>query len=164
MYIKYFKKQFCTFATTKIGPMIQFYIQKPGIKISNRRAIKNWIKEVLQENNKCPGEINIIVCDSEYVLELNNKFLGHNYCTDVITFPYTEPTEQRLSGDVFVDIETVAKNAKLYRQTINNEFLRVVIHGILHMTGMQDGTKEEKLKMREAEDKALRNINVNPFK
>ena len=63
-----------------------------------------------------------------------------------------------------MDIETFSKNAKLYRQTINNEFLRVVIHCILHKTGMQDGTKEEKLKMREAEYNALRNINVNPFK
>ncbi|HHV40379.1 MAG TPA: rRNA maturation RNase YbeY [Bacteroidales bacterium] len=138
--------------------MILFHIQAPTVKISNRRAIKRWIQQVLKEKGKEAGDINIILCNSDEVLELNKKYLNHNYQTDVITFPYSHPDELRLSGDVFIDVQTVAKNATLYRQTMSNELLRVIIHGILHLTGMNDQTEEELKLMRRAEDRALEQI------
>lgn len=138
--------------------MILFHIQAPTVKISNRRAIKRWIQQVLKEKGKEAGDINIVLCNSDYVLELNKKYLNHNYQTDVITFPYSHPDELRLSGDVFIDVQTVAKNATLYRQTMSNELLRVIIHGILHLTGMNDQTEEELKLMRRAEDRALEQI------
>lgn len=138
--------------------MILFHIQAPPVKISNRRAIKRWIQQVLKEKGKEAGDINIVLCNSDYVLELNKKYLNHNYQTDVITFPYSHPDELRLSGDVFIDVQTVAKNATLYRQTMSNELLRVIIHGILHLTGMNDQTEEELKLMRRAEDRALEQI------
>ncbi|MFA7200111.1 MAG: rRNA maturation RNase YbeY [Bacteroidales bacterium] len=140
--------------------MILFHIQEPTVKISNRRAIKRWIQQVLKEKGKEAGDINIILCNSDDVLELNKKYLNHNHQTDVITFPYSHSGELRLSGDVFIDVQTVAKNATLYRQTISNELLRVLIHGILHLTGMNDQTEEELRLMRKAEDKALEQIRV----
>lgn len=160
MYIKYFKKQFCTFAAIQNRFMILFHIQKPNVKISNRRAIKKWIAQVLTEKRKSVGDINIIICDSEYILQLNKQYLNHNYYTDVLTFPYTQPTEKWVCGDLFIDIETVERNATLYRQTKSQELLRVIIHGILHLLGMDDKTKEERLLMRNEEDKALQKINV----
>lgn len=138
--------------------MILFHIQAPTVKISNRRAIKRWIQQVLKEKGKEAGDINIILCNSDEVLELNKKYLNHNHQTDVITFPYSHPDELRLSGDVFIDVQTVAKNATLYRQTMSNELLRVIIHGILHLTGMNDQTEEELKLMRRAEDRALEQI------
>lgn len=138
--------------------MILFHIQAPTVKISNRRAIKRWIQQVLKEKGKEAGDINIILCNSDEVLELNKKYLNHNYQTDVITFPYSHPDELRLSGDVFIDVQTVAKNATLYRQTMSNELLRAIIHGILHLTGMNDQTEEELKLMRRAEDRALEQI------
>ena len=141
-------------------PHDSFHIQAPGIKISNRRAIKEWIKVVLKEKEKEAGDINIILSTSEYVLELNKKYLNHHYHTDVITFPYASPNEKRLCGDIFIDIQTVSKNAKLYRQTTSNELLRVIIHGILHLAGMRDETEQELQEMRMEEDKALEKIKI----
>ncbi|HOO69081.1 MAG TPA: rRNA maturation RNase YbeY [Bacteroidales bacterium] len=136
--------------------MILFHIYNTDFKLSNRRAIKSWIRTVLDSYGKKTGDINIIFCDSEYLLEINKKYLKHDYYTDVITFPYTEAKSTKIDGDIFIDVETVRLNAKKYVQTFKNEILRVIIHGILHLTGKDDSTKEQQTEMRNAEDTALR--------
>ncbi|HOO42190.1 MAG TPA: rRNA maturation RNase YbeY [Bacteroidales bacterium] len=135
--------------------MILFHNHNTAIKLCNRRAIKRWISAVLNNYERIPADINIIFCDSQYLLEMNKKFLNHDYYTDVITFPYSEPDNKEISGDIFIDVETVKSNAVKFKQSFEDEKLRVIIHGILHLAGENDITKEQKEKMRKAEDRAL---------
>ncbi|MDD4919526.1 MAG: rRNA maturation RNase YbeY [Bacteroidales bacterium] len=144
--------------------MILFHTSNTLLKICNRRAIKKWISNVLKTYGKQAGDIGIIFCNSEYMLQLNKKYLNHDHYTDVITFTYSEKNSKRLSGDVFVDPETVFFNASKYEQTKEQELLRVIIHGILHMSGMNDQTPEERKCMSRAEDAALSEVTINPFK
>ncbi len=144
--------------------MILFHVYNTTLKLSNRRAIKQWISEVLHTYGKRVGDIGIIFCSSDYMLQLNEQFLNHDYYTDVITFTYSEKDNKRLSGDIFIDPETVFLNAHKYGQTKEQELLRVIIHGILHMTGMNDQTSEDRKNMSSAEDAALKQVTINPFK
>lgn len=115
------------------------------------------------EYNKIPGDINIIFCNPEYLLEINKRFLNHDYYTDVITFPYSEPNGKKIHGDVFIDVETVRQNAVIYKQSFSDEILRVIIHGILHLAGEDDTTTEQRDKMRNAEDRALQMFRISPI-
>jgi len=135
--------------------MILFHIHNTDFKINKRRAIKGWIKRILRDYKKVPGDINIIFCESEYLLKMNNQYLNHNYYTDVISFSYPDPSAERISGDIFIDVQTVRKNAVEYKQSFFTEILRVIIHGILHLTGKEDRTVEQQRDMRAAEDEAL---------
>lgn len=144
--------------------MILFYTSNTSFKASNRRAIKKWISDVLKSYGKQVGDIGLIFCDSEYMLQLNKKYLDHDHYTDVITFTYSEKESKRLSGDIFIDPETVFFNAQRYGQKKEQELLRVIIHGILHMAGLNDRTPKERKKMRKAEDTALNGITINPLK
>lgn len=138
--------------------MILFHIHNTNFKISNRRAIKHWINTILNDYNRIPGDINIIFCDPEYLLNINRKYLDHDYYTDVITFPYSDPEEKKINGDIFIDVETVKQNAVKYKQLFFKEILRVIIHGILHLAGENDTTREQSESMKKAEDKALQKI------
>jgi rRNA maturation RNase YbeY len=112
----------------------------------------------LHDYNRIPGDINIIFCDPEYLININRKYLDHDYYTDVITFPYSDHEEKKISGDIFIDVETVKQNAVKYKQLFFEEILRVIIHGILHLAGENDTTKEQSENMKKAEDKALQKI------
>jgi len=138
--------------------MILFHIHNTNFKISNRRAIKHWISTILHDYDRIPGDINIIFCDPEYLLNINRMYLDHDYYTDVITFPYSDKKEKKISGDIFIDVETVKQNAVKYKQLFFEEILRVIIHGILHLAGENDTTKEQSVNMKKAEDKALQKI------
>ncbi len=142
--------------------MILFHIHNTYFKISNRRAIKRWIEIVLRDYDRIPGDINIIFCDPEYLLKINKKYLNHDYYTDVITFPYSDPEDEKINADIFIDIDTVKKNAVDYKQSFSDEILRVIIHGVLHLAGEDDITKEQWDNMRKAEDRALQIFSVDP--
>ncbi|MFA5301376.1 MAG: rRNA maturation RNase YbeY [Bacteroidales bacterium] len=142
--------------------MILFHIHNTCYKISNRRAIKSWITTVLNDYGKIPGDINIIFCDHEFLLKINTQFLNHDYYTDVITFPYSDPDEKKIQGDIFVDVETVKQNAIIYKETFHDEIMRVIIHGILHLAGEDDTTKDQRDKMRQAENRALQVFGKSP--
>ncbi len=131
--------------------MILFYNQDVTYRVCNRRAIKHWLNNVIISEKHCPGDINIIFCSSEYLRNMNVRFLQHDYCTDVITFPYDDE-RHRVSGDVFIDINTVNDNALYYKVTFYNELLRVMVHGVLHLLGYNDESEEEKVIMRSKED------------
>ena len=144
----------------KANNMILFHIHDAQLVISNRRAIKKWIQGIIESHDKRTRDINIIFCRSDYLLELNKKYLEHDYYTDVITFPYSE--EKKVSGDIFIDVDTVACNAETFRQSFGNELLRVMIHGVLHLLGLDDNNEENAHIMRKAEDTALTKITVDP--
>lgn len=133
--------------------MINFFfeeVSKPKLPYKN---IKVWIKQILANSNLKVGEISIIFCDDNYLLNINKKYLNHNYFTDIITFNYN--SENILSGDIFISSDTVLSNANFYSVSEQSEFLRVIIHGILHLIGFNDHTVEEKELMVEKENESL---------
>lgn len=122
-------------------------------RIKNKRKIKDWVKTFIENSDKKVGSINYIFCLDEYILDINKKYLKHDYYTDIITFDYSE--KNRLEGDIFISLQTVESNSKKFSTTFEHELMRVIIHGILHLDGFDDKTKKEKLVMRSAEDAAL---------
>lgn len=124
-----------------------------------RKEISGWIKAVAHEYGKIVGEIAYIFCNDAKILEINRQYLNHDYYTDIITFDYTE--EQKISGDIFISLDTVKTNAEKYKSTYEEELYRVIIHGILHLCGIDDkGTGQRKI-MEIAENKALKLISAN---
>lgn len=96
------------------------------------------------------GDINIIFCSDNYILDVNVKYLQHDYFTDIITFDYCEGNI--LSGDLFISIDSVRENALEYCTDFNEELHRVIVHGVLHLIGYDDHSEQEKKVMREKED------------
>jgi len=134
--------------------MILFYNQDVTYKVCNRRAIKHWLNDVIVSEKHHQGDINIIFCSSDFLRNMNVRFLQHDYCTDVITFPYDDE-RHRVSGDVFIDIYTVNDNALYYAVPFENELLRVMVHGVLHLLDYNDGSVEESVIMKSKEDHYL---------
>jgi rRNA maturation RNase YbeY len=122
----------------------------PAIK---RRETTAWIKSVAASYGKTIGEIAYIFCNDEKILEVNRQYLQHDYFTDIITFDYCEGN--RLSGDLFVSLDTVRTNADLFGKSYNEELYRVIIHGILHLCGIDDKAEGARAVMEAAENKAL---------
>jgi rRNA maturation RNase YbeY len=117
------------------------------------RKIGKWIRSVAAEYGFSVGNINYIFCSDERELEVNRQFLGHDYYTDVITFDYSTPTT--LNGDIFISLDTVRSNAEMVSTTFDHELLRILIHGVLHLTGQGDKTPETKAQMTQKEESAL---------
>jgi rRNA maturation RNase YbeY len=119
----------------------------------DERKIGKWIRSVAAEYGFSVGNINYIFCSDERELEVNRQFLGHDYYTDVITFDYSTPTT--LNGDIFISLDTVRSNAEMVSTTFDHELLRILIHGVLHLTGQGDKTPETKVQMTQKEESAL---------
>jgi len=126
-------------------------ISFPKIK---RRETTRWIKQVIEQFHKKLGNITYIFCSDEEILRINQSYLNHDYYTDIITFDYSEG--DKLSGDLFISLETVKTNSERYKTNFIEELHRVMIHGILHLCGYEDDTPQEKKVMRLKEDEALK--------
>ncbi|MDR2969440.1 MAG: rRNA maturation RNase YbeY [Tannerellaceae bacterium] len=125
-------------------------IPAPAIK---RRKVSAWIKEVAAGHGYKVGEISYIFCSDEKILEINRQYLRHDYYTDIITFDETEG--ETISGDLFISLETVKTNAEKFHTTYEEELHRTIIHGILHLCGINDkGTGEREI-MEKEENRAL---------
>lgn len=135
---------------------ILFYAKNTSYRLSGKRKIRSWIKKVIHTNKKESGEINIILTNDEYILELNRKFLRRDYYTDIITFDYS--SKNIISGELYISVERVKENAKIFKIGVKEELQRVIIHGILHLLGYTDQKKEEKIIMREMEEKYMKMI------
>ena len=142
--------------------MIRFEVIDATFNLRHKNAIKNWIKEIILSKNRRVGDINYIFSNDEYVLEVNRKYLGHDYYTDIITFDTSEYDEQiadnkvdRISADIIISLDTVAANAVTYGADFPQELYRVIIHGILHLVGYDDLNEADSCRMRKAEDEAL---------
>ena len=103
------------------------------------------------------GDITYILCDDEKILAVNRQFLGHDYYTDVITFDYS--SKSRISGDIYISLDTVQSNAEQVGATFEQELYRILIHGVLHLTGQEDKTPEKRAEMTAKEEKALALLN-----
>ena len=133
--------------------MIRYAIEAAHFTLKERRKRSAWIADVIRRHGKKPGEIQYIFTDDARILDINRQFLQHDYCTDIITFDYSEG--KTLSGDIFISTDTVRDNAQTYGETFQRELLRVMIHGVLHLAGFNDKTEAEQRKMRAQEDAAL---------
>ena len=125
-------------------------VRMPKIK---KRDTSAWIKTVAASYGRKVGEIGYLFVDDEKILEVNREYLGHDYYTDVITFDYDE--DDTVSGDIVISLDTVRSNAQLFEKTYEDELYRVIIHGILHLCGINDKGPGEREIMEAAENKAL---------
>ena len=119
----------------------------------DERRVNRWIRAVAADYGFAVGKINYIFCSDERELEVNRQFLGHDYYTDVITFDYTAGTT--LNGNIFISLDTVRSNAEMVGVPFEDELRRIIIHGVLHLTGQGDKTPETKTQMTAKEEKAL---------
>ena len=145
--------------------MINFHTEEIDFKVQTPIKTKRWLKKVIEMEGFELSEINYIFCSDEYLLQINQEYLKHNTYTDIITFDYTENElllKKRvggISGDIFISIDRVAENAKKFSKTFENELYRVMIHGVLHLLGYTDKTKNTKEEMTKQEDLCLKALN-----
>ena len=118
--------------------------------------VSAWVRSTAATYNKKVGDINYIFVDDETMLDINRRFIGHDYYTDHIGFDYSK--DDSLSGDIYISLDTVKSNAELYQVKPEEELRRIIIHGLLHLCGFRDKTDEERELMQQAEDKALKAI------
>lgn len=130
--------------------MVRYFIQDTDFLFKRRSVHNAWLKAVAVEENCRLGEISVIFCSDAYLLDMNRKYLGHDYFTDIITFDYSEG--EVLSGDLFISVDTVRSNASFYSAEFDDELDRVIVHGLLHLIGYDDHSEEEFAAMKEKEN------------
>ncbi|MGL4520106.1 MAG: rRNA maturation RNase YbeY [Phocaeicola sp.] len=133
--------------------MINYHSEEIEMPTIDQATTTQWIKEVAASYEKRVGEINYIFCSDEKILEVNRTYLQHDYYTDIITFDYC--AGNRIAGDLFISLETIATNAEAFEQPYERELYRVIIHGILHLCGIDDKGPGEREIMEAAENSAL---------
>ena len=133
--------------------MITYSAENTRFPSIRRRDTSRWIREVAASYGKKIGEVGYLFCDDEKILEVNREYLGHNYYTDIITFDYSEG--DTLNGDLVISLDTVRSNALLFHKDYDEELHRVIIHGILHLCGINDKGPGEREQMEAAENRAL---------
>ena len=131
-----------------------FFSENKNFKISNKKEIRALLKKICKKENKKISFINCVFCSDNRLLEINKKYLNHTSLTDVVTFNFST-NKKNIEGDVYISIDRVKENAKKYKETFKKELLRVVIHGLLHLIGFLDKTKEEKKTMTLKENEYL---------
>lgn len=145
--------------------MITYHIDGVKMPAIRRRDISAWIKAVVASYNKKVGNIAYIFCNDEKILEVNKQYLNHDYYTDIITFDYCEDEllmgkKDTISGDLFISLDTALSNSQQQGTTYEEELHRVIIHGILHLVGINDKGEGERAIMEAAENKALAMLNI----
>lgn len=130
--------------------MVSYFVQDTNFKFVKRRLNNAWLKLVAESEVRKLGNINIIFCSDNYILDVNMKYLQHDYFTDIITFDYCEGNV--LSGDLFISVDSVRENSVFFKTEFADELNRVIVHGILHLIGYDDHTPEDQKTMREKEN------------
>ena len=133
--------------------MIAFYAEETQLPAVRQEAVREWVRTVARSYGKKVGDISYIFCSDEKILAVNREFLQHDYYTDIITFDYT--SGEKIAGDLFISLDTVRTNAEKFGQPYNEELHRTIIHGILHLCGINDKGPGEREIMEENENKAL---------
>jgi len=138
--------------------MVRFFNKDIKFNLKHKLLLKKWIKSVVSNYGKRVGDINIILCDDPSILEINMQFLSHDYYTDIITFDYCE--DDYINGELYISVDTVRANAQEYLQDFDVELHRVIIHGVLHLLGLDDHSEKDIKQMRDAENQALQELEV----
>ena len=129
--------------------MIEFYSE--NVEVQTESAdLRKWIIEIIVQEGRKEGDLTYVFCDDNYLLDINIKYLKHNYLTDVISFDYSVGI--LISGDIFISIDRVKENAQTYSKTYRDELHRVMAHGLLHFCGYNDKADDDQSVMREKED------------
>ena len=134
----------------KNSVMVSYFTEDTKFAIKEKRLTSRWLKFVAESETKRLGDISIIFCSDNFILDVNIKYLQHDYYTDIITFDYCEGN--RLSGDLFISVDSVRENAVFYGVEFADELNRVIVHGLLHLIGYDDRTPEEEKLIHEKED------------
>lgn len=133
--------------------MITYSTENVRMPAIRRRDTSAWIRRVAATYGKRVGEVGYLFCDDEHILNVNREYLQHDYYTDIITFDYCEG--DTISGDLVISLDTVRSNAEMLGKDYDEELHRVIIHGILHLCGLNDKGPGEREQMETAEDRAL---------
>lgn len=144
---------------TEINYMLQGNVEMPSF---NQAAVFDWIVAVAERHQQRVGCLTYVFCDDEYILETNRQFLGHDYYTDIITFDYTN--SRHIAGDMVISLDTVRSNAEMLNADFETELMRVIIHGVLHLCGINDKGPGEREIMEQHENAALAILPDNVFK
>ncbi len=130
--------------------MVSYFTQDTSFVFKGKRLNNSWLKMVAGSEIRRLGDISIIFCSDNYILDVNMKYLSHDYFTDIITFDYCEG--KTLSGDLFISIDSVRENASFYGSEFSDELNRVIVHGLLHLIGYDDHNENDRKIMREKEN------------
>lgn len=146
--------------------MISYTTDNVGMPAIKRREVSAWIKTVARSYGKSVGDVAYIFCNDDRILEVNRQYLQHDYYTDIITFDYCDDlleagVKDTISGDMFISLDTVRSNAADLNVPYAQELHRVIIHGILHLVGLNDKAPGEREVMEQAENRALSLLNEN---
>lgn len=133
--------------------MISFSVKNVEMPQLDFKKVEIWLNEVAALYDRTIGNLNYLFCDDEEILKVNRQFLNHDYYTDIITFDYSR--KNRVGGDLFISLETVESNAQELNVAYQRELLRVIVHGLLHLCGINDKLPGEREIMEENEDKTL---------
>lgn len=133
-------------------PGFHFHQEDIALELPDQARTAQWLGSVISEEGLEPGEVNIIFCSDDFLLDLNQRFLQHDTLTDIITFPYEG---ERVGGDIFISAERVKENAVEFGVAVEDELDRVMVHGVLHLCGYEDDDLERKARMRSREDHYL---------
>jgi len=132
--------------------MINFHYETDFI-LENPSQYSDWIERVILSESKNYGEVNYIFCDDDYLFKINVDYLDHDTLTDIISFDYSD--KLNIQGDIFISVDRVKENAKLFKVSLENELRRVMAHGILHYCGYKDKTEEDSKIMRQKEEEKI---------
>ena len=130
--------------------MISYYFEDTDFVFKGKTITNRWLRLVAESEIRRIGDISIIFCSDNYILDVNQKYLQHDYFTDIITFDYCEG--DRLSGDLFISVDSVRENAVEYGTEFHDELYRVIVHGVLHLIGYDDHNDEDIAMMRKKEN------------
>ncbi len=130
---------------------ISFHFQK-DVTLTQRIKLKAFICSMFKSEKKASSNLSFVFCSDNYLLDINRTFLKHNYYTDIITFNLSLKPDKEIQGEIYISVDRVRENAKIFNNTINQELHRVIFHGILHLCGYGDRTKRQKLKMNQMEN------------
>jgi len=134
----------------KVNYIHNYYVKYNYDNRSLEKKAIDLIKVIIKNESIALGNVNIIFCNDEQILEYNKKYLSHDYFTDIVTFPY--PEENYCDADILISLDSVLRNSKKFKTIFEKELCRVIIHGILHICGYNDSDTTGKLKMRKKED------------
>lgn len=132
---------------------LNLYVEDLDFVPPKEESVLIWFTKVCENKDFQLGELNLIFCSDSYLLEINQKYLKHDYYTDIITFDYTD--NQGVSGDLFISVERVKENAQKLKVSFEEELDRVMVHGLLHLIGYKDNTKSKQAEIRAQEDFCL---------
>lgn len=133
---------------------IYFFSEEINFELKEKLIRKRWLKSIATKAGFNIKELNYVFCSDEYLYRMNLEYLNHETYTDIITFDNSEK-EFDIAGDIFVSVDRVGENAKTHNQKVEAELNRVLVHGLLHLMGYKDKTKEESTLMRQKEEESI---------